>query len=660
MKNMVLALWISLVISVACGSLTGLLEAVYLLTVGPNPYLNRLAIINYIIVYSVIWGIAGLPAGIAISIISKLVKLNIRLSLTLFFVLFSIYYLAGYYTNSYLLPGFYSIPSLIFDAALFISLAVLGVWTYRRIAGNVSAGKTDVHGYFKWRYAVMLWMGCILVGVAAGAWPRMTPSYHDDSLSPPGGISDPSYNVLIISIDTLRKDHMSFFGYERKTTPNIERHFKDGVWFPNAYSQASHTKPSTASLLTSLYVSTHKMSHITAGLPEEVVTATEIFQALEYKTSIFSTNNFVSPFFGFDQGVDYFYVARERDINASGLVNITVRISRDSPSFMRRMSRGLLKLIRRLEVGVDSTSLKTADVNDESATAEFIDWIEKIGDARFFTYIHFIAPHSPYHPPAPFDELYIPYPGVKLRRIPELNGLLPFDEGSPMPEDELANMVGQYDGEINFIDNQVGIIMDRLQSLDLDKNTLVVVTADHGEEFFDHNGYGHGLSLFNEVINVPLILRQPSLIRRTGEIEINVQQVDLLPTILDLLGYPVPTFLQGASFSELLTDTADVYEDHRIITELDFIIQGARSIILGDDKLIYSFHGLEKSTMLFDLESDENEKVVLNDEKPEMLNALSRELEEVRMHSVRNDLQSDKLFLNETIKEELRALGYIE
>jgi arylsulfatase A-like enzyme len=636
------------------GSLTGLVESLVHLGLGTNPSLGRFVIVDSIVVYAAIWAILGLFAGLALSLIWRQETGRMSLFLNLFFFLFSVFYAIGYYVNVTFLPEVFAKMSLLFDACLLAALVLIGRTLYSKIALRLG-GRSP-----RWRTIAAVWLLFVASGMLIGFWPSSREGGGGTLSSPQVSGEVRDYNVLLILIDTLRKDHMSLYGYGKDTTPHIKKYFGEGMWFARAFAQSSHTKPSTASLLTSLYVSSHNMSRLTTGLPAESVTAAEVFKSLGYNTAMFSVNSFVSPFFGFDQGVDYFFAYHPREITSMGLYNMLFKVERNPLWITRRLSKAALRLVDRLDVRRLTMPGTERKVSDESATDALLQWLEDNREERFFAYIHYLGPHSPYDPPPPYDELYIPHPNAMRPINPKFGGFLPFSEAKPIPREELENMVGQYDGEINLIDDQIGRIAKKLGDLKLDRKTLVIITADHGEEFYDHKGWLHGHSLYNEVIGVPLLLWQPELINRSGPVDAIVQHIDLLPTILELLGYRPPAHMQGESFAEWLIDSTASLEDRHIITEIDLGGLGARSIISDGYKYIYSFYGLERSRQLFDLRDDQAETHDLSESEASLAQKLGEKLEESRQASSQGGFISKEVQLNEELKGELKELGYIE
>ncbi|MFT7668589.1 MAG: arylsulfatase A-like enzyme [Planctomycetota bacterium] len=325
--------------------------------------------------------------------------------------------------------------------------------------------------------------------------------------NPEGGHSSP-LNVLLVVVDTLRADHLGVYGYEVETSPRIDEFAREALVFESMYSQAPWTKPSIASMFTSLYPPQHLVlkEGTDNQLSNSLTTLAEVLADAGYRTGAVSQNPHVQAKTGFDQGFGEFH----------GI-----------PGY---------------QSGVDEMV---------SIGSDFLD---KGGDAPFFLYMHFLDPHGPYDPPAEFRKEYVGNLSTQKKRIftGRVGKMLADEEmiqefsGSDLPFLEAL-----YDGEIRWVDSAVGKMLDALQARGLRERTLVIFTADHGEEFLDHGTVKHGYQVYEESINIPLIVRLPdgAVGRNSQRI---AQHVDLMPTILDLTGLEAPPEVQGSSLRKTL------------------------------------------------------------------------------------------------------------
>lgn len=318
------------------------------------------------------------------------------------------------------------------------------------------------------------------------------------------------WNVLLITIDTLRADHLSCYGYPRPTSPTIDKVAGDGVLFEQAIAQRSQTWPSVTSIMTSLYPHQHGVRRNGQLLESPVTTLAGVMQDHGYRTA----------------------------------ANITNMRKARHPGFGELSRFG-------------------GDDRDSSATRAAIDWLEEIGDERFFLWIHYIAPHKPYRPPPPFDGLFEDtYTGTVDGEKKTLDQIT-LDKVDLSAED-LAHVIALYDGEIAYADEQVRQVLATLEDRDLAERTLVVITSDHGEELFQRNHYFyHSNSIYDSVLRVPWIVKppDPELVESGNRVSRVVELIDMAPTILDLVGLPVPASFGGRSHASLVLGGNDSRED---------------------------------------------------------------------------------------------------
>lgn len=297
-------------------------------------------------------------------------------------------------------------------------------------------------------------------------------------------------NVLVVLIDTLRPDHLGCYGYERATSPNMDALAADGVLFHDAFSQASWTRPAVGTLFTGTYPTVHGAIDRPDLLRQDLPTLAQAFRDHAYETVAFVSNPSVLPVWGFGPGF-----TRYSDVDS-----MAVDPGRDK------------------------------DVMDAGIAA-----LDYLAGRPWLMYLHAIGPHSPYDPPAPYSTRFA---SESARGTGELA--------------ERSRTVDLYDGEIAFTDAHLGRLIDRLKSMGQYDNTLIVVMADHGEEFWEHGGLGHGTTLYDEQIRIPLIMKLPAR-RFAGEVRHGITQLmDVGPTLLDLAGIPVPPSFQGSSFRTLI------------------------------------------------------------------------------------------------------------
>jgi arylsulfatase A-like enzyme len=342
-------------------------------------------------------------------------------------------------------------------------------------------------------------------------------------------------DVTLIIIDTLRADRLSCYGNPRQTSPVLDDLAKRGARFDQCIAQASWTRPSMASLHTGLFPSSHGCNDLRDALSDEAYTLAEAMHDAGYVTAGFSANENISPTFGFSQGFDTFW-----NTSLQSLARFTM---------YGRIRHVLLK--RVLHVGTEET-------NDDAniLTDHAIAWLGKGHDAPVFTYVHYLDPHWPYDPPEylldgekPKVYEYDPLISVQSR--------FPFASLPQMSPEGIASGLTYYDAEIRFCDRAIGRLLAHLKSIgQLDPEDLVIVSADHGEQFYEHDSWGHGTSMFHEELHVPLIMAG-GIVKPGTVHEETVRLFDLYPTILDLVGATIPRDLHALTMKPLLIGEED-------------------------------------------------------------------------------------------------------
>ena len=319
-------------------------------------------------------------------------------------------------------------------------------------------------------------------------------------------------NVILLSIDSMGAKHLGSYGYSRPTSPNMDRIAHSGVLFENVIAQSNWTKPALASILTSLYPFVHKTdaqgetgdrvdvdvrdrSHV---LDPRFRTMAEDFRDGGYATAGFSNGGYAHSFFGFGRGFDVY------DNEAGGL---------------------------------------------ESCTYRMLRWICRNNIMPFMAWIHAWDVHFPYMDRPPYNRKF-----VKQRARIVLNASVRHQINSgerDLSAVELEFLRGLYDGAICYADDLIGLIVRELERLGLSDNTVLVITADHGEAFMEHGYIEHTACLHNEVIRVPLILSGPTL-PRGRRIRSQVRSIDIMPTLLDLCGLAPKAEVEGTSLLPLI------------------------------------------------------------------------------------------------------------
>jgi arylsulfatase A-like enzyme len=478
-------------------------------------------------------------------------------------------------------------------------------------------------------------------GFRAPSGPVSVPSAGEVA---PGGAVRP--NVILITIDTLRADHLSAYGYKRRTSPVIDGLAAEGVLFVNAFSQSTWTKPSTASLLTSHYPTMHQTNLEKARLPEAELLLFEVLRAQGYRTAVLSGNPWITVEYGFDQGVDYFYSIYDERF---------ARVTLFMPALKRPnnlVDAPVYNLIKRFVQGELSTTER-----DDRLQAEAARWLATNPPRPFFIYLHMMSPHHPYNPPPPFDRAFVDNPQTPPVTSYPRKSYFFGEHGDPLPPAQLADMVGRYDGDILFADTMVGKLVATLGRLALLDDTVLIVTSDHGEEFYDHENWGHGHSVYNELLHVPLVIRYPALFAGGARVSVPVSAVDVMPTILELSGAPIPSSAAGRSLVALMrgTDPAPAGETY---SELLYRYGSGRALIRGSQKFVGITVGTEERRELYDLVADPGETRNLAGAAPDTPRFATR-LAEVRTWAEEHRVDAAEAHVTTDMEQRVRALGYV-
>ncbi|HEY7699738.1 MAG TPA: sulfatase-like hydrolase/transferase, partial [Vicinamibacteria bacterium] len=390
-------------------------------------------------------------------------------------------------------------------------------------------------------------------------------------------------NVILVSVDTLRADHLSCYGSGKVETPNFDRIAREGVLFERVSTVAPSTLPAHASMLTGLGPLGHGV-HDNVGfhLREDVPTLASVLKGAGYRTGGFVGSFALSGRFGIGRGFDLY-------------------------------SEGAPKTGGRW----------IPERRGEEVLGEALAWMELESDRPFFAFIHFYDPHRPYQPPAAF---------------------LPPDA---RPEDESA----RYAGEIRYVDSLVGKLLAWLDARGLSEDTILVVTADHGESLGEHGEDTHGFFLYESTLRVPLLLRAKPL-PAGKRVEHLVRLIDIAPTIWELSGTAPPPGVEGVSLAsaggELPPLDLDAYSE-TFVPRLNYgwsELQGWRR---GNFKLIQA-----PRSELYDVDADPGETRNLIDERPEVADALRNGLDEAKRGKAVEPGPVDERTLSS-----LRALGYL-
>ena len=437
-----------------------------------------------------------------------------------------------------------------------------------------------------------------------------------------GAPARPTSAILIV-LDTLRADGLSAYGNRRETTPNLDRLAREGVLFETAVTNAPWTLAAMAALLAAEYP-TARVFYDRLRLSR-----VETLRAAGWRTAAFTGGGFVSKYFGFDRGFDVFEEVQGK----------SQEFAPANPNWGKSGIEPIFAQARR--------------------------WLRESGDEPFFLLVHTYEPHMPYR-----RRLYAE--GLErggLGETYEIVHIAMAKEGQlPIGEPELAYIRALYDGGVAASDRHVGELLDTLEKLGVADETLVVVTSDHGEDLGERvplQPGTHGHALYDEQLLVPLIIHDPTRDYPVRRVAAQVRTIDVLPTVLEILGVGTAPDGRGRSLLPLMLGEED--EDRLAWIEIPeskpMRLDAQVGIRTGREKLVVKpSAGGEPWLGLFDLDGDAEERSNLADREPALRSALDAEL-----RGLRADLRAEGVAryrrvpdLSEKIHEQLQALGYLE
>jgi arylsulfatase A-like enzyme len=427
-------------------------------------------------------------------------------------------------------------------------------------------------------------------------------------------------NIIVLLLDTLRADHLTSQGYERNTTPVLDTFGRENIQFEYALTAAPWTPASVASILTGLYPISHGMmppngrevaEAQTVKLNPTLTTLAEVFEERGYMTAGVSSNPWVSKEFGYEQGFRRFeYRSRVR---AEEINKVAFEI-------------------------LDEINVPGA-TDDKPA-------------APFFLYLHYLDPHDPYDPPEGFRDLF-PEPLKKYRY-----------------QGKMRQYVDRYDGEIRYLDSQVGKLFEYLKEKKLYENTVIVIVSDHGEQFMEHGNWTHGFKLHHEETHVVLMLKTARRKEPARRVTETVSTIDIFPTLLDITGTKIPAEYLGRSLlsEEALQARVGVLSEiRRKFDQKSFTDRDGKRIILGidfdpkviDSEVLLKSWDAPRVLAVYDRNKDYFEREKLQD--PSLEKRLHAEfdslLSEAKQRRVGTHVEEQGVS-QETL-EQLKSLGYM-
>lgn len=437
-------------------------------------------------------------------------------------------------------------------------------------------------------------------------------------------------NIILVSIDTLRADHLGCYGYKRNTSPHIDYLSSQGVLFENVYAPSPWTLPSHISLLTSLNGVHHQVYNQDEKMDPSIVTLADVLRQNQYFCSAFTGGGFLSPIYGFSKGFDSY----------------------------TQTGGGILKR--------DSA---------ERLGQTVCNWLDRNKDNNFFLFLHTYQPHDPYNSPSPYNTMFLahnaPWRSINLLHyLGGKNGVF-----KPLSPEKRGNIIGLYDGEIRYTDEKlVKPLLKKLKQLEIWEQTMIILTSDHGEEFYEHKGWEHGHTLYDELLKVPLVIKFPEGKFAGQRIQGIVRLIDVMPTILDQLNINFAHYnLDGKSLFPLIKGKEE--KDRIFLADLGSNVVGSHipqkiainrgkiKLILNhkfskEDKEFFTYPPPEIDPVeVYNLEKDALETHNIAEHYPQFVHQLIKQI-----NGLYEQAQKRKKFkpkINERTEQQLRALGYI-
>jgi len=425
--------------------------------------------------------------------------------------------------------------------------------------------------------------------------------------SPESALKD--YNIILISIDTLRADHLHCYGYDRDTSPNIDRVASESIVFENAVSQSAWTLPAHASMMTGLLPSEHGLlfyDHEYLNrkkkfwtLDPKITTLAEILKTFAYTNVSFNGGAWVNPTFGLGQGFDLY---------------------RWGGHYFR------------------------------SSIPKSIGWIKANPGKKFFLFLHAFDVHAPYNASPEFNVFY-------QYRGPSRTDKITLDSIESLESPEYKYIVSQYDAGIHRADHELGQLFELLDETGLSRKTILIITSDHGEMLKERGRWGHIYPLYGELIRVPLIIKIPGFKRASVKGQVPAM-ISILPTVLDLLEIPFDKNIMKNSLMPLIQGRDARFD--MIISETSRLKKHllCRAIRMEKWKLIYYEEAKKRFLVdLFELENDPDELHDVSKQNPKVTEELLGKLLSFRDS---RRYKAIKKKVDQRTLEQFKSLGYIE
>ncbi len=444
-------------------------------------------------------------------------------------------------------------------------------------------------------------------------------------------------NVLLITIDTQRADYIGAYDKSRDITPNIDRLSTKGVRFDLCVSQATVTLPSHTSILTATYPIFHGVrtnSDYMAG--PSLITLAEVLKENGFRTGAFVSAFVLDSRFGLDQGFDVY------DSNASWASILFT-------SFVKRTV--FSNSVRRI-LSLESNPVERSA---EATNEKVVDWLREKDERSFFVWVHYFDPHT-YSPPQEYRDRFLALLDGNI------DGEVTISTSAGEKQLSRARVERHkllYQAEVSYTDASIGNLLESLEQLDLLKNTLVVLTADHGESFGENKNWGHGTALNIQALHIPLVFYRPGRLPQGVVVDGLSQSVDIMPTILDYLEIEGPEEMQGSSLLPYFENETTLPDRSSYCEAMTPIVEEEKLMGLATESWKYVMTPWGSEEELFDLREDPEETANVARARPELALQMKARLESI-VETMSSTDKEQRIELDEEAEEALRALGYLQ
>lgn len=450
-------------------------------------------------------------------------------------------------------------------------------------------------------------------------------------------------NVLLVTVDSLRADHVGYHGYDRETTPNLDRMAESSHTFLNAFANGCGTSRSFPSILSSTYP---LMYGGFEKLSEDRKLISEVFDAEGYTTGGFQSNPHLLEEFGYARGYDFYFGSNSEASSSSRLRQFVKRTFDDNGILFKTLKLGF-DLSERF-VGYNPGE---PFVPAEEKTDEALSWVRGLEDSPVFMWVHYMDVHHPYHPP---DEHQLAFRDstVSKRKAVRLRRKM-LDNPRGVTDSELQIIKDLYDGEIRYFDTEMNRLVEGVRQ-ELSGDTVVAVTSDHGDEFMDHGKFSHYNTFYDELLHVPLLVD----VEGSGEYDELVSLLDLAPTLVDYAGVDTPDIYMGNTLRDLIEGkrwTKDAVIAESGSHEPDEFMCSYRT---SDWKYIRGGCRSDESEELYNLKRDPDEYENVIHRNPEVAEEFRENVIAHKGSIMKTERNVESVEVDADTEQRLRDLGY--